>query len=545
MAVIAYHTSGDAYNNASATTRISYYGNEGTPDVRLDGDTDELGGIHTGTMYPVYRAYFDKRKAASSPLTVDLSTTYDSSTRAGHATIVIRNPGSSSVSGQLQVAVTESHIYFVWQNMDSLHNVERAMLPNASGQAISVPAGDSLTDTLDFTLDPSWVARNCNLIAFVQNNSTKEIYQGARAAIVPRPQMSYAGYQSVLPRPGDSLVSLTIGLANRGLGTGAGLSATLSTSDSFVAVTTASAAFPDIPRAGNGYSLTPYQIRVSDSCPDPHLATLNLAISDSTGQLVNTSFPLNITVNPGFADGMENGANGWTHSGTNDQWHQTTHRCESPTHSWYCGTEGSWQYTNEDDASLVSPYFTLDSLSEVGFAHWYSTELNCDYGIAEINNGSQFWAQLGSFTGTSNGWRDTMFQVPDYAGQTVRVRFRFLSDYSNTAEGWYIDDFSAGGLTGVADRPADPVGLLKLTVRNPVNTAAQIHYEIPLGKTGSIAVYDASGRLVRTVASQVRGAGTATWDLNCARGGSARNGCYFIHLNAGSSQAMSKLVVSR
>lgn len=545
MAVIAYHTSSDRYNNASATTRISYYGNQGTPDVRLDGNHDELGGIHTGTMYPVYRAYFDTRKTVSSPLTIDMSTTYDSSSRQGELTVVIRNPGSSAVSGQLQVALTESHIHFVWQGMDSLHHVEREMLPSASGESISVVAGDSLVKTRDFTLDTSWVAQNCNLIAFVQNKSTKEIYQGARTAVQPRPQMSYFGYQNVLPTPGDTTVSLTIGLANRGMGVGAGLSATLSTTDSFVTVTTASASFPDIARSGNGYCLTPYQIRVSDSCPDPHLATMNLAISDSTGQLANTSFPLNVTVNPGFADGMEDSTNGWTHSGTGDHWHQTTHRSQSPTHSWYCGTENTWQYTNENDASLVTPYFTLDSLSEVGFAHWYATELNCDYGIAEINNGSQFWSQLGSFTGSSNGWHDTTYQVPDYGGQTVRVRFRFLSDYSNTAEGWYIDDFSAGGLTGVAERPANPAGALKLAVRNPVNSAAQIRYEIPLGKTGSITVYDASGRLVRAVANGLRSAGTATWDLKYAQGGSARNGCYFIHLNAGNNQAMSKLVLAK
>lgn len=544
MAVIAYHTSGDAYGNASATTRISYYGNQGTPDVRLDGNMDELGGIHTGTMYPVYRAYFDTRKAVSSPLTIDLSTTYDSSSRQGELTVVIRNPGSTDVSGQLQVALTESHLHVVWQNMDSLHHIERLMLPDASGEAITVPAGDSLTKTRDFTLDPSWIVRNCNLIAFVQNNSTKEIYQGARTAVQPQPQMSYFGYQTAFPSPGQS-ADLTIGLANRGMATGTGLSATLSTQDSFVSVTTASADFPDIARAGNGYSLTPYQIQVSSSCPDPHLATMNLAIFDSTGQLASVSFPMNITVNPGFADNMEDSFNGWTHSGTNDQWHQTTHRCESATHSWYCGTEGGWQYTNENDASLVTPYFTLGPDNSVSFYHWDTTELNCDYGLVEINNGSQFWTQLASYTGSSNGWQQTMCDVPDYFGQTVRVRFRFLSDYNVTAEGWYIDDFSGGGLTAVSERPATPARVLKLGVRTPVNSAAQIRYEIPLGATGGITVYDASGRLVQTVANGLRSTGTATWNLKDAQGGSARNGCYFIHLNAGNNQVMGKLVLAR
>lgn len=544
MAVISYHTSADAYNNASATARISYYGNAGTPDVRLDGTQDVLGGIHTGTMYPVYRAYFDTRKAVSSPLTMDMSTTYDSSSRQGHVTTVIRNPGSSAVSGQLQVVLTENHIYYVWQGLDSLHHIERAMLPNASGVAISVPAGDSVIEERDFTLDPSWVARNCNLVAFVQNNSTKEIYQGARTAVQARPAMKYLGYQVVFPRPGQT-DNLVIGLANRGMAPATGVSATLSSADSFVTVNTATSSYPDIARGGSGFSHTPYQIHVSSGCPDPHLATMNLAISDNSGQLVNASFPVNITVNPGFSDQMETGVNGWTHSGISDQWHQTTHRNQSASHSWYCGTEGGWQYTNENDASLVTPYFTLGSITQVGFYHYDTTELGFDYGMVEINNGSEFWSQLASFTGSSHGWQQAMYNVPDYGGQTVRVRFRFLSDYNVTAEGWYIDDFYGGPMMAVAEKPANPAEVLKLDVRTPTSSATQIRYEIPLGAVGSITVFDASGRLVRTVASGVRSTGTATWDLRDGQGGSARNGCYFVHLNAGSNQAMNKLVVTR
>jgi hypothetical protein len=543
VAVISYH-SGDAYNNASATQRFSYYGIGGTPYVQLDGNFQVVGGIHTGTMYPVYRDYFDTRKSVASPLTMDMSTTYDSTSRQGHLTVIMRNPGSSPVSGQLQVALTENHHYFVWQGMDSLHHVERAMLPDANGEAVSIPAGDSLVKTRDFTLDPGWVARNCNLIAFVQNNSTKEIYQGARTAVQARPDMKYLGYQVAFPRPGQT-ENLVIGLANRGMAGASGVSATLSSTDSFVTVNTANASFPDVARGGSGFSLAPYQIQVGSSCPDPHLATLNLAISDNSGQLSNTSFPVNITATPGFSDEMETGINGWTHSGIGDQWHQTTHRSQSSSHSWYCGTEGGWQYTNENDASLITPYFTLGSITQVGFYHYDTTELGFDYGMAEINNGSEFWSQLASFTGSSHGWQQALYDVPDYGGQTVRVRFRFMSDYNVTAEGWYIDDFYGGPMMAVAEKPANPTEVLKLDVRTPVSSAAQIRYEIPLGVTGSVTVYDASGRLVKTLANDFRGTGTATWNLKDAQGGAAKNGCYFVHLNAGNNQAMSKLVVTR
>jgi thiol-disulfide isomerase/thioredoxin len=182
---IAYHpsNSGDPYYNASAVTRSSYYGITGYPTVVMDGDSAVVGGYPgSGNMYPFYRAYFNTRKAVASPLETEVSTTYDSSTRTGELTAVLRNTTSSSVSGQLQVAVIENHIHYSWQGMDSLQYVERAMLPSASGEAVTIPANDSLVKTRDFTLTSSWIAGNCEIVVFVQNNSTKDNLQGARTA---------------------------------------------------------------------------------------------------------------------------------------------------------------------------------------------------------------------------------------------------------------------------------------------------------------------------------------------------------------------------
>ena len=494
-------------------------------------------------MYPVYRAYFDARKSVSSPLTMDMSTTYDSASRQGSLTVVVRNPGASPVSGQLQVALTESHLYYVWQGLDSVHHVERAMLPNASGEAVTVPAYDSVVKTRDFTVNSNWVARNCNLIAFVQNNSTKEIYQGARTAVQPEPVVKYLGYQTVYPQPGQS-ASLVIGLANRGMAGATGVSAVLSTSDPYATVTTPGAGFADIARGGSGYSLTPFQIDVASGCPDPYLATLNLAVT-SGGHVDNASFPLNIATAPGFSDGMESGTNGWTHGGIQDQWHQTTHRFHWGSSSWYCGTEGGWQYTSENDASLITPYFTLGNQTNVGFFHYDTTERNFDYSLVEINNGSDFWSQLGSYTGFTHGWQQVEYAVPDYLGQTVRVRFRFLSDYNVTAEGWYVDDFYAGVAAGEAEKPVAATGRLSLAAgRNPVNDAAVLSYQIPVGRKALLAIYDATGSRVAEFGG-LQAAGRLSWNLRDASGVAVRSGTYFARLVSFAGSASVRLVVAR
>jgi len=541
--VISYHPS-DAYSNADATQGNSYYSPSGTPDTRLDGTYEVLGGVHTGTIFGSYRAYFDTRKLVPSPLAVELSTTYDSASRQGHLVAIIRNPGTSPVSGQLQVALTESHIYYVWQNMDSLHHVERAMLPDANGEAVTVAPGESLTKTRDFLVDPAWNARNCELVAFVQNNSTREIHQGARTPLLPVPKVKYLGYQAAFPRPGAQ-ADLVLGLRNIGWAQASNLSAVLSSSDPNVTVVTDSASFPDITGLGAGYSLTPFRLEVGSGCPDPYLARLNLAISMAGAPVRNESIPLNITTRNGFQDDMEAGINGWTHSGLNEQWHQTTHRSNSLSHSWYCGTEGTWQYTFENDARLVSPWFTLDTAAQISFSHYCVTQPAWDYGIVEINNGSDFWSELAIFGGSIGGWNPVTCPAPDYRGQTVRVRFRFVDDDVTNSEGWYIDDFAAGLPTGLAQQPGAGASGLSLDAPGLVSSTVRLGYHLPAGALGRIAIFDIAGQLVQLVAENARGTGAATWDLKDVRGLSVPNGCYFACLSAGPGRVVNKLVKTR
>jgi hypothetical protein len=542
--VISYQTSGP-YTNTSATARYAYYGSPGTPDVRLDGNFDVLGGIHSGTMYPVYRDHFDTRKTVASPLDIGLNATYDSSARQGVLTAVLRNTTGNTVSGQLQVVIVERSIYYPWQGLDSLYTVERNMLPNASGEAVTIPAGDSLTKTRNFTIDPSWVDAKCDFVVFVQNNSTKEIYQGARTALRPAPEITYLKYRPVLPLPGADDY-LGVSLRNVGTGDATGVTATLSTSDPYVSVTTPTASYGAIPRRADRAPLADFEIHVSNACPDPHLATMNLAISADNGYSTSTSFPLNITANPGLIDYMESGPNGWTHEGTNNQWHQATHRSTSPSHGWYSGTEGTWQYSNENDARLTTPYFTFGDQSTLRFNNWYATEQDYDYCLVEVNNGSMFWTPVASYTGSSGNWVPQSYPLPDYGDQTVRVRFRFLSDYNVTAEGWYVDDFSAGLLTGIGNTPNHArTKALHLSAQSPVSGPVSLNYELPAPTSGRLSIFDVEGRLVRQLAIGPSARGEPLWNLTDEHGLAVRNGLYLVRLDAGTDHAVTRLVVAR
>ena len=540
---IAYHASnsGDPYYTADAAARLSYYGITGYPTVVLDGSYKIVGGLHTGTMYPTYLNYFRTRMSVSSPLTIALSITYDTTARTGTLTIKVNNTSASSVSGQLHSVLTEGHIYYPWQGMDSLQYVERTMLPSSSGEAVTIAAGDSLTKTRDFTVSSSWVASHCDFVVFVQDNSSKEMYQGARIAIINVPDLAYFGYQSANPVP-NSDVNLTVGLRNMGTGEGQGITGTLSTTDPYITVTTPNASFPNMLAAATAYSTTPFQIHVADSCPNPHVATMNLQVTATGAPAANLSFPLNVTTTPGFADNMEHGIGQWTHSGIRDNWHQSTYTYQSESTSWYCGVDGSHQYTNENDSRLMTPLFTVGSDTTLKFYVYY--EMGSDIGYLEIGNGSGFWWPLMSYFGSSGGWYQESVSLGAYRGQTVQLRYRFISDYNGTAEGWYIDDVEAGAALGVEEDRAlsgwrvVPSGTL-------VRTSAHVNYQIPAGATGSLAVYDVDGRLVQRLGSGLAGSGCLSWNLTDAGGSAVRAGTYFVRLASDAGGAVNKLVVTR
>jgi len=540
---IAYHASnsGDPYYTAEAAARLSYYGITGYPTVVLDGSNKIVGGLHTGTMYPTYLNYFRTRMGVSSPLTIALSITYDTTARTGTLTIKVKNTSASSVSGQLHSVLTESHIYHPWQGMDSLHYVERAMLPGSSGEAVTIAAGDSLTKTRDFTVASGWVASHCDFVVFVQNTSSKEMFQGARIAIINVPDLAYYGYQSANPVP-NSDVNLTVGLRNMGSGDGQSVAATLSTTDSYITVTTAGASYPAVPAAGVAYSTTPFQIHVDAGCPNPHLATMNLQVTAAGAPAANLSFPLNVTTVPGFADNMEQGIGQWTHSGIRDNWHQSTYTYQSESTSWYCGVDGNQQYTNENDARLMTPFFTIGSDTTLKF--YVSYEMGSDIGYLEIGNGSGFWWPLINYFGSSGGWYQEVTGLGAHSGQTVQLRFRFISDYSGTAEGWYIDNVEAGAALGV-EEDRDLSGWHVTPSGSLVRTTVRVNYQVPVGAIGSLSMYDVDGRLVRRLGSSLAGSGCVSWNLTDASGRAVRAGTYFARLASEAGGAVTKLVVTR
>ncbi len=189
-------------------------------------------------------------------------------------------------------------------------------------------------------------------------------------------------------------------------------------------------------------------LMINSSCIPPEFADIELAFIDSLGFTCVDTFKLTIG-ETGFSDDVESGDDKWTHWGTEDLWHLTDRKSVSGDHSWYCGIEDSTYYPDNVNEVLESISFTIGTNPALTFWSWYEfTNYGVDGFYVEIYNGTE-WVIL-DFIGsggalpiltTKNGWLEYTYDLSDIpSGTESQIRFQFVSDDEDVAEGVYIDD---------------------------------------------------------------------------------------------------------
>ena len=263
---------------------------------------------------------------------------------------------------------------------------------------------------------------------------------------------------------------------------------------------------------------------------------------------------------------------------------------------------GAWAGRNSPIESDFSLETTL-SVTVTGdkpalrFWHQYETEAGVDAGFLEIKDladPQEQWLRLNSdksiragydgsvqystfaipflygFSGNSGGWKQSYFDLSDYAGKDITFRFRFGSDVADAPENgaWYIDEveilylfnyageacITSGGDQACASAPEYGVIVQPVTVstKEPTNQAFQMLVQpnpaddvlrVSLGESleGQVLVsmVAADGRLVMTRSLQ----GFAQGQVLTLNVQNLPAGVYSVRVQNGEGSSVQKVVI--
>jgi hypothetical protein len=281
-------------------------------------------------------------------------------------------------------------------------------------------------------------------------------------------------------------------------------------------------------------------------------------------------------------DNLEGGTGNWAA----EKFTLSTTRYYSSSHSYFGGK------SNNRNATLAMR-LGLDAAATdtLRFWCWYDIEDDWDYAYVEVSTdgGASYECIPGNITttydpygqnagygitGSSSAWVQGVFPLGAYAGETIRIRFRYWTDGATTGDGFYVDNVTpvetfttstilADDITETHYDLTRAVGTYYYEVRaqdddgqwgylsqretltvtgagvpdvtggdralhfaNPARVGEKVVFSAGSKAGSEINIFDAAGRLVKSLS--IGATGEASWDLRCDGGRAASPGIYFV-----------------
>jgi len=180
------------HNPTEVNTRFgTYYGQSGVPWGALDG-TEYAGPNYPGALANLDQTEIDARYGTTSPFAITINPTLSADKDSVLVSVDVNTPGAFTGSTlKLHVLLIEKHITFSSapgsNGETQFHDVMLDMIPGVNGFDIQASWTASETETYTFGAPlPLYVYDHQELaiVAFIQNNATKEVHQAAQSDLV-------------------------------------------------------------------------------------------------------------------------------------------------------------------------------------------------------------------------------------------------------------------------------------------------------------------------------------------------------------------------
>lgn len=220
-----------------------------------------------------------------------------------------------------------------------------------------------------------------------------------------------------------------------------------------------------------------FRARVSDDCPDPYRAILYIRLIGDRGLAI--THLLDVPIGGTFYN-FERNPEEWTHEPIQRQYADQWHLTRWDNHSYggsYSLKAGHAQpgepYTDMLNSAIYMPEFYLEQPLELAFWHKIDADFSLNYegfaydgGWLEVRLDHRGWNTIypggaegephypyevrhggrnptpegqGCFSG-HHDWAQAFYDLSEFVGHDVEIRFRFSSDEGIGSEGWLIDD---------------------------------------------------------------------------------------------------------
>lgn len=207
VGIIEYHN-GDSYVTPTGTARISYYNVSGFPTSIFDGTSAVVGGSNTQSMYSTFLPIYNQKIAQKSPFVIEFDGSMDGNTM--NVTVNVTRSGRFlNPNTVLHFAITESDIAQNWHGQTQVDFVERAMVPNANGTAIDLVNNETVSVELTKEFASTWNQDHIEIVAFIQDPSSKVIYQGHMVHLSELTPSQFPAPTALVAVAGNGVVDLS------------------------------------------------------------------------------------------------------------------------------------------------------------------------------------------------------------------------------------------------------------------------------------------------------------------------------------------------
>ncbi|MCP4580672.1 MAG: T9SS type A sorting domain-containing protein [candidate division Zixibacteria bacterium] len=248
-------------------------------------------------------------------------------------------------------------------------------------------------------------------------------------------------------------------------------------------------------------------------------------------------------------ENFENGWNDWYASG--GVWDIGPPDSPGPEEAFSgvrcAGTVLAGGYPRLINSRLVSPPFYVPNDEPLlKFWHWFHNRYD-DYGVVEIKieHPDSDWVEISDhFNPSSQVWTRYQIELDSFAGEFVRIAFRFDVGSPGNFPGWYVDSVTIHPTDDISDNAESIPLAFKLfdNYPNPFNSQTIIQYNLAEPSRVKIEVYDLMGRSVTSILDKYQSVGhkQAIWDA-----GDLPSGLYLYRIQAGDFRQAGKMLLLR